>query len=380
MARDGRPVYEAIERWENQALVSAELGAKLRQEVAATAAAGTVRISQYVVAATGAIVLLIAAGVFANWAWPLMGEGSRAGVLVACGLLVHIVGVRLENQHRWIPAALFMQTAALGLMLTAAFYSKLTWPDGSAGGIAVGIAALAVPLALAPRTLRVNLIMPAVHLCAALGFATAFLDRATPLSTNAIIWTLDGVLAVAAAVLVVLLRGDPAGERHPWALNGFVAAVYAAAVLTVMTADGPLHMESTVVYPLDVWWLLVVALTVWGIHRAPGGLRREWFDDQLAWAVLMWIPLGFMTTLEAVKGPSWSALIAVAGVGVAGFAYAVQFRARKVLFTSAFAFVVGVWYWAAEIGGALGVVAGLAFAAGLLFWVSGQVGGWMSRA
>ena len=57
--------------------------------------------------------------------------------------------------------------------VTAAFYSKHAWPDGSAGGIAVGIASLLVPLALAPRTLRVNLIMPAVHLCAALGFATA---------------------------------------------------------------------------------------------------------------------------------------------------------------------------------------------------------------
>jgi len=169
------------------------------------------------------------------------------------------------------------------------------------------------------------------------------------------------------------------GERRPWVLNAFVSAVYAGAVLVVLTADRPLHLENSAVYPLDVWWLLVVFLTLWGIHRAPAGLRREWFGGQLALLVLMWIPLGFITTLEAMKVPPWAALIAVGGVGVAGFTYAVLHRAQTVLFASAFAFVVGVWYWAAEVGGALGVVAGLAFAAGLLFWISGKVSGWMSR-
>jgi hypothetical protein len=373
-------VYQAIERWEREALVSAELGARLRQEVAATAAAGTVRISQYVVASTGAIVLLIAAGVFLDWAWPLMGEGSRSGVLVASGLLVHFAGVRLESRHRWSPAALFMQMSALGFLLTAAFYSKLAWPDASTGGIAVGIASLAVPLLLAPRTFRLNLVMPAVHLCAALGFATAFLDRATPLSADAIVWVLDGVLVVVSVAVVLLLRGDPEGERHPWALNAFVSAIYAGAVLVVLTGNGPLDMGDSTVYPLDLWWALIVLLTLWGIHRAPAGLRREWFDDQLAYSVLLWIPLGFVTTVEAMKAPEWVALVVVSGMGVAGFAYAVRHRARKVLFTSALTFVIGVWYWAAEIGGALGVVAGLAFAAGLLFWISGRVSTWMSRA
>ncbi|HSG09099.1 MAG TPA: hypothetical protein VLA36_12125 [Longimicrobiales bacterium] len=379
MAGSGGPVYAAIERWEEKSLVTRELGARLRQEVAATSAAGTVRVSQYVVAATGAVVLLIAAGVFLDWAWPLMGEGARSGVLVVVGLLVHVFGVRFEVRHRWVPAALFMQTAALGLLVTAAFYSKLAWPDVSAGGVAVGIASLAVPLALAPRTLRRNVVMPAIHLCAALAFVTAFLDRATPLSSDAIVWTLDGVLVVASAVMVALLREDPAGERHPWVLNAFVSALYAGAVLVVLTADGPLGMQNRVVYPLDAWWLLVVLLTLWGIHRAPHGLRRNWFGDQLAYSVLLWIPLGFMTTLEAMNQAPWTAMVAVGGVGVAGFAYGVLHRTRKVLFTGALAFVLGVWYWAAEIGGALGVVAGLVFAAGLLFWISGRVSGWMSR-
>ncbi|HKJ01370.1 MAG TPA: DUF2157 domain-containing protein [Longimicrobiales bacterium] len=376
MAHDGGPVYQAIERWEDKSLISPELAARLRDEVTESAAVGTARMTQYLVAATGAVVLLIASGVFLDWVWPRMGEVARAGLLAGAGIVVHLWGARLETKRRWIPAALLMQTAGLGLLLAAFVYSENAWPDRSAGAVGTGLAALVIPLMLAPHSFRANAVMPAVHLCFGLGFLSLFLDRATPLSSDAIIWVLDGVLLVASLIMVDILRRDPDSNRHPWALNAFVAAVYAAAVLAVLTGIGPLDLQDKTLYPLDAWLALVVALALWGIHGAPPGLRKEWFEAQLAYAVLLWIPLGFGTALEAMDGPPTLALVLVGGVAVVGFAYAMRVRSRRIMATSALAFVSAVWYWAVQIGGALGAVAGLVFAAGFLFWLSGRVGAW----
>lgn len=376
MSQVSRPVFEAIQRWRDKSLITDELAERLRGEVVEASAAGTARMSQYLVAATGAVVLLIASGVFLDWAWPRMDDAMRTAFLLAVGLAVHVWGARLEMVRRWIPAALLMQTAGLGLLMVAFIYSEQAWADVSAGGIVTGVGALLVPLALAPRSFRANAVMPAVHLCFALGFIAVFLDRATPLSGNTVIWTLDGVLLVASAVMVAVLRRDPEGVRHPWALNAFVAAVYAAAILVVLTASGPLDLGDEVAYALDLWLLLVAGLTLWGIHRSPPGLRRGWFEDQLAYCVLLWVPLGFFTAVETLDGGEDLALVLVGAVAVAGFAYALRFRVRRVLVTSSLAFIAAVWYWAAERGGALGAVAGLAFAAALLFWLSGRVARW----
>ncbi|GMV03797.1 MAG: hypothetical protein AMXMBFR53_00790 [Gemmatimonadota bacterium] len=376
MSQVSRPVFEAIERWQAKSLITDELAERLRGEVVEASEAGTARMSQYLVAATGAVVLLIASGVFLDWAWPRMDDAMRTAFLLAVGLGVHLWGARLETVRRWIPAALLMQTAGLGLLMVAFVYSEEAWADVSAGGIATGIGALLVPFALAPRSFRANAVMPAVHLCFALGFIAVFLDRATPLVGDTIIWVLDGVLLVASAVMVAVLRRDPGGTRHPWALNAFVAAVYAAAVLVFVTAAEALTLGDDVAYALDLWLFLVAGLTLWGIHRSPPGLRKDWFEDQLAYCVLLWIPLGFFTAMEAMDGTEDLALVMVGSGAVAGFAYALRYRVRRVLVTSALAFIAAVWVWAAERGGALGAVAGLAFAAGLLFWLSGRVGRW----
>lgn len=379
MAQDGRQVFQAIERWEDKALIDQELAARLREEVTESAEAGTARMTQYLVAATGAVVLLIAAGLFLDWAWPKMGEAARTGVLAAAGMVVHLWGARLEAKRRWVPAALLMQTAGLGILMAAFIYSEKAWPDRSAGGWGAGVAALLVPLVLAPRAFRSNAVMPAVHLCFGLGFLAVFLDRATPLPYDDVLWVVDGVLLAASAVMVGILRRDPDSTRHPWALNAFVAAVYAAGVMAFLTATGPLHLDAEAFYPLDAWLALVVALALWGSHRAPPGLRRSWFEGQLAFALLLWIPLGFGTALEAMDGTSALALAMVGGVAVAGFVYAMRLRSRRIMATSAITFIAAVWFWAVDIGGALGAVAGLVFAAAFLFWLSGRVGAWAPR-
>lgn len=219
--------------------------------------------------------------------------------------------------------------------------------------------------------------MPAVHLCFGLAFFVVFLDKTTPLSDDQITWAVDLLLFVSALGLVRLLRDDPYGERHPWALNAFVVSLYAGLILVLVTASGPLHMGEDAIYPVDVWWGLIVALTLWGIHRAPEGLRREWFGTQLAWTIALWIPLGIMTSEEALHAPEEVALLLVSGVGAAAFAYAVRFRVRRVLIIGTLAFISGVWFWAVERAGALGAVAALAVTAAALFVLSGHIRKWV---
>jgi len=376
MSQESRPVLEAIDRWLHKGFVAPELAARLRSEVAESSQVGTARLTQYLLASAAAAVLLIAAGVFLDWAWPLMGGWMRSAVLALAGVGVYASGARLEGSGRWLPAALLMQTAGLGLLLGATAYSRQAFTSGS-GGMVWGAIALVVPIVLAPRSFHSSVVMPAVHLCFALAFLAVFLDRVVHLGPNSIVWVLDGALLVSALGLVWTLRTDPGGEQHPWALNAFVAAVYAGFFLVLFTGLGPLDLDKATVYPVDLWLLLVVGLSLWGLHRAPPDLRREWFGTQLAYAIAMWIPLGLYTAAEALEGPPELALLFVGGAGVAGFAYAVRFRVRRVLSMSALAFVAAVWYWAVDRAGALGAVLALALTAAVLFRLSGRIQSWL---
>ena len=374
MAEAPRAVHAAIERWEEEGLVSPELADRLRAEVGRASEEDSRRLSQYVLAATAAVLLLIAGGVFLDWAWPRMGDGLRAGLLGLAGVGVHLGGSRLEWRRRWVPAAYLMQAAGLGLVLFALGYSEEAWPDLTAPAVGAGVVALAWVVATSVRAIRRSAFMPAVHFVALLAYLALFLERATPLSGDGIVWALDGVLALATVLLVLLLRSDPAGDEHPWALPTFATALYAGLVLVPLTAAGPLELGEDAVYPLDLWLAGVAALTLWGIHRAPEGLRRGWLGHQLAAVVLLWIPLGLWTALEALDGPPEVGLVLVAGAGAAAFLYGDRMRFRRVMTAGALAFVAGTGVWGAERGGALGVVAALALTAGLLFWLSGRWG------
>lgn len=202
-----------------------------------------------------------------------------------------------------------------------------------------------------------------------------FLQRGLGMSGDEIAWALDCVLLAVTAFLVQLLSRDPSGDEHPWALNAFVSAVYAGFVLVCVTALGPLGMREDAVFALDLWLALVAWLTLWGIHQAPPGLRRDWFGRQLAFAVVAWIPLGFFTALVAMDGPPELAVMMVGGAGVAAFLYADRTGAWWVMAASALAFVSALWYWGVERAGALGAVMALGVTAALLFWLSGHWGG-----
>lgn len=367
-------VFEAIDRWERAHLVDMETSARLRADVAAHATASTGRLSQYLLAITGAVVLVIAGGVFLDWAWPLLDDRGRTAVIVVAGVAVLVGGTVLERTHRWRPAAYLMQTAGAALLLGAYIYSEEAWTDESLGGRMVGFLALVTPIVLVPRAMRRNVVMPAVHLALGLGFLAVFLDRATSLSGDATVWVLDAVLLVAILGLVRLVLSDPDGERHPWALNAFIMGMAAGFVLVSITAFDVLSLSDEGLLALDAWLAIAVALTLWGVHLAPVGLRRGWFGRLLALQCLAWIGLGLATAFETFDGPPELGLLMVGGVGVLAFVHADRHGLQQLMGAAALAFIVPLWWWAVERAGALGGVAALVATAGLLFWASGRRG------
>jgi uncharacterized membrane protein len=365
-----RPVLSAIQRWEEGALVDAALAERLRSEVAESSAAGTQRLFQYVLATTGATILVIAGGVFLDWAWPQMTEAIRTFVLATIGLGIHLAGTRFEGKNRWIPAAYLLQTAGIILLAVALAYSERAWPDLTAGGIASGVVALSLPFVLGVRTLGRNEVMPAVHLAVGLQFVAIFLERATPVSHETLLWVLDGVLLAMMLALFVVLRRDRNLDRNPWALNTFALSLYSGFALVLFTADA-IGLGEDAVYALDAWLFLAVVVTVYGIHWAPEGLRRGWFGTQLALCQLVWIPIGMVSTV-GMGGEPESGLMAVGGSGLIGFLYGREHRVAEILAVSGLSIVFSAWFWGVERAGALGAVFALAAAAALLFWFSGK--------
>lgn len=373
MADRGR-VHDAIDRWESGGLIDAGTAERLRLEESEHARSAARRMSQYVLAVTGAIVLVIAGGVFLDWAWPLLGDRSRTLVLAVVGVTALLIGLSLETARRWVPASLLIQTSGVVFVLSAYAYSERAWADLTPGGVIVGLSALVTPIALTAHAMRRSPFMPAVHMAAGLAFLALFLDRSTPLSGDAIAWTLDGVLAVSIVVLVAVLRSDPEGDRHPWALNAFVTAMGAGFVLVAFTAFETLSLSDEGFLALDVWLFLTVGLTLWGLHRAPPGLRRDWFERLMAWEVLGWIGLGLATVAETFDGPPELGVVLVGGAGIAAFLHADRHGMRTVMAAAALAFIVPLWWWAVERAGALGGVFALVATAALLFFASGRRG------
>ena len=374
MSRVPRPVEDALGRWEQGGLLTAEQRATLRAEAAAHEARSSRRGFQYVLASTGGAVVVIAAGVLADWLWPKLDEGTRALALMAVGFAVHALGLQLEGRARWRPAGYLLQTSGLLVVLGAVGYSSDPWPDMSPIAVAIGLVGHALPILFAVRAAGRDPFMPAVHVALGFAFLAVFLDRATPLSTDQILWVLDGVMLLVALALVVRVRASSGAPGEEWALNAFVAALYVAGVLAVGTAVGPLDSGDDAVWALDVWLAVVTALTLWGIHGAPPAVRRGWFPEQLALCVVFAIPLAFYTTLETLELPAEAAALAVGALGALAMTYGLRREERSVLVAGCLAVLAAAWYYGIDRGGALGAVAALAATAAMLFWLSARLG------
>lgn len=367
------PVTEALDRWQRKGLIEPDTARRLAREAQEEGARAGRRLSRYALAAAGGVVLVVAVGVLADWLWPLMEVGTRSLVLAGVGVAVHGLGRWIGFPSRWRPAGYLLQTAGLFVLLGAFVYSAEVWTPGSPAGIAVGIAALTVPLVLAPRALRDDPFMPAVHLALGFAFLAVFLHRAAGLEGDALIWSLDAVMvAVSAALVVLLVRADDR-EAVDRILPSALSALYTGLILILLTVLGPLEMESGAVWAVDAWLAGVAALTLWGIHGAPPRLRRPGFERHLALCIVLAVPLGFFTLLEEVEAGPEATALALGLLGGAGLAYGTRFHAGATLKVSALVVSVAAWYYGVERAGALGAVAALGLTAALLFWLSGRL-------
>ena len=124
-------VLEAIERWTTASIIDQETADRLRSAESKHDLAATARLSQYVLATSGAAVLLIAGGVFLEWAWPTLDDVGRTITLAGTGVAVSAAGITLEARGRWAPSSFALQLAGVGLLLTAYVWSERAWPDQS---------------------------------------------------------------------------------------------------------------------------------------------------------------------------------------------------------------------------------------------------------
>lgn len=367
-------IESALRRWRDSGLISGELAERLRTEHDRSQRAGRRRFLQYAVSGTAGILLVIAAVTFFAWSWPDLGPGVRTCVMAGAGIATVLLGMRLEAARRFVPVTYALQTSGLIMLLAAFVYSMQAWDNTTAGGVAVGLLALATPAATIPVFVRRNPVMPAV--AAALGycFLAAFLFRAFDLDEETIIWIIDGALVATLAVLGLLLRAGRAESVSRRTLYAFTVSLYAGYPMAGMTAAGPLDLGDNTFLALDAWLLVVAALALWGIHRAPATLRTARYGYHVAASVLLAIPLGFGTTLGVYELPPLGAAAVVAGAGACGLWYGLARDARPVVVCSCAAILSAAWYLGVDAGERLGTVLALAFTAILFFWVATRLG------
>ena len=368
-------IDSALEEWRDSGLISAELAERLRTAHASRPRPGRGRFLQYAVSGTAAILLIIAAATFFAWSWPDLGPGTRTCVIGGAGLGILLLGMRLETARRFVPVTYALQTSGLILLLFAFMYSMEAWDNTTAGGVAVGVLALATPAAAIPIFVRRNPVMPAVSAALGYAFLAAFLFRAFDLDADIIIWILDGVLVATLALLSLLLYAGRAESVSRPTLYAFTVSLYAGYAMVGMTAVGPLELDDNTLLAMDAWLLLVTALALWGIHRAPAALRTTRYGYHLAASVLLAIPLGFGTALGMYDLPPLAAAAVVGGAGSCGLWYGLANDARPLVLCSCVTIVTAAWYLGVDEGERLGTVLALAFTAILFFWVATRLGG-----
>ena len=367
-------IDSALRRWQESGLISAELVERLQAEHDSSQQARRRRFLQYAVSGTAGIILVIAAVTFFAWNWPDLGPEVRTCVIAAAGIGTLLLGMRLETARRFVPVTYALQTSGLILLLAAFMYSTEAWENTTAGGIAVGLLALATPAATIPVFVRRNAVMPAVSAALAYVFLAGFLFRAFDLDADIVIWILDGALVATLAVLGFLLHPGRAESVPRGALYAFAVSLYAGYPMVGMTAVGPLELDNNAMLALDAWLLVVTALALWGIHRAPAALRSARYVHHIAASVLLAIPLGFGTTLEVYEMPPLGAAAVIAGAGAAGLWYGLARDARVLVLCSCATILSAAWYLGVDEGERLGTVLALAFTAILFFWVSTRLG------
>jgi hypothetical protein len=374
MSRAKKPIEAALDRWVEQGLLDPATAADCHDEAVSHRTAETSRRERYLVASVAAFILFVAAVLFAERTWPLLGVGARAVILVLTGAALYLLGTSLEVRRRWVPSAILLQTSGLALALVATVYSEVRWSDGTAGGIGWGVLALLAPLGAAYRIRERLPLTVAQHVAFAFPFVAVFLGRAVGLNEDDVVWALDGMVLVLLALLAWRLRSMNS-EGQDALLAAVSTTLFGGLVLSIFTGLGPLDLDADAIWAADVWLGLTAAVTLWGIHRAPAALQRSWFESQLGACVLLAVPLLLFSTAGALEAAPEVTALVQAALGGGALWYGLRFDALTTFTAGVLGLAVGAWVYGLERAEALGAVAALAVAAGLLFWLSTRIRG-----
>ncbi|MEZ4417332.1 MAG: hypothetical protein R3E10_16380 [Gemmatimonadota bacterium] len=367
MSRGRDPVLDAIARWRANGLITEELAETLHNDAAGEAQERNRALLQYVLGATAGVVLLMAAGVFIARNWVLLEVPLRCTILGVTGLLL-VAGARmLERRERMEPVGVGLRASGLSLLLVAYLYSDEAWSAGSPGALAVAALALLTPWLSLRLSIGRRPGPAAVNTIAAYAFLAVFLDR-LGVATDAIVWVLDGVLLLTLAALATRLRAGLGGAAADRALVSFVVSLFGGLILIWWTAVGPLDTDAAI-WGLDLWLLLIVAVLLWGIHRAPAALQRSWYPTLLAFTVLIAIVFSFMT-LDELHLHGREMAIGPGVIAALGIPYGLR-HSKGVVLSSCLA-VLAAALALADFGrrSPLASVFILAATAALLFWIA----------
>ena len=365
-------VRGALKRWVEKGLLAPEQAEALAREAKEDAAGGGRQWAQYLLAATGGAVLIVAASTFLAWVWPDLGYAGQTVTLGVIGLVLLALGIRLPKAGRWGPVAYLLQLAATVLVIMALVHSEKAWPDGSWEGWVVGVFSLVMPVGLLTLAIKDRGALAGLQASLSFIFLFLFMDRALGVSEEAALWSLDGLLLAVLAYLAVVLRNPKVPD---WALGIFFTLLLSSVVLIAISAEVIWNLESSTIYPMDLWLLVVAGLCLWGSQETtPLHLRRNWYLPLLSLCILAAIPFAFITTLEAMDTGPTAAAATVAAIGVLGLAYSLPRDAQVVALTSCMAVLVAAWYWGVEMSGALGAVFALLVVSILLFWGATRLG------
>lgn len=369
MARRPRPIDAALDRWTKKGLLEPAKAEELRAEAEVEHRAGTRRWGQLLVAILGAVALILAAGLFAARSWDTLSEMARTGVLVAGGAAAWALGWVVRRKAGWNVPGVLLQAGGQGVILVGFVYSSTVWDAGTPGGWVVGLTALATLVVLGPIGFHEGVLMAAIQTALSLFYLALFLNRALGLDGDTIVWCLDGVVAVAVLAQILWMRRWSVEQRDR-ALMALATSLWAGLVMVVITGFGPLDASTSGVLGMDLWLILIAALTLWGIHRAPTELRRDSYEMNLALCVAVGGLLAMFTFGETFDMDTAGAGLAGVAVGALGMFYGLRQGATDVLLSGSGVALFATWVFAIGEAGAIGGAVALLVSAAVLFWLS----------
>jgi hypothetical protein len=372
MARHDRGVERALHRWARTGLIDDSLAQVLRQEARAEHEVTTLRVGQLVTAVAGAVALFLAGVLFLSQTWPSLSEGSRTAVLGLLSVLIWVFGRLVGARERWTRIGEILQVAALYLGGFALVYSDNAWGEGTTGARIVGMISLIVPLALAPASWRGSVGLVAAHTGALFVFVALFLDRTLGLDFDTIVWALDGLLLLGMAVLWLRVRDQWNRGVHR-ALVAFTTGLYVGLILIFFTGAGVLDLSDATIWGLDLWWLAMVGLTMWGASMTRGDAERDVIESHMALCVVLGTFFLAFTGAEALEVPTeaWAGMAGV--VAVAGLAWGLRVRNIPTLIGSTVSMIGVLWVYALDRAETKTAALAMVLTAALLFWVASRI-------